>query len=118
MEKETVIVGGIAWGPETKVNELVHLIDATLSVHGISGVALAERVTADVIYWLESDSGGPHLPAPRAEHEVAADIAARIRANYTASANTYAHGGDFLVEAVADWIENPPEWVDVSWRKE
>ncbi len=37
-------------------------------------------------------------------------IADQVRRNCTPSSEAYSKGGDFLVYAVADWIENPPEW--------
>lgn len=37
-------------------------------------------------------------------------IADQVRANCTPSSEAYSKGGDALVYAVADWIENPPEW--------
>lgn len=38
-------------------------------------------------------------------------IAGQVRRNCTPSSEAYVKGGDFLISAVADWIENPPEWV-------
>ena len=49
--------------------------------------------------------------APR----VAELIVHKIRMHCTPSAEAYEKGGDFLVQAVADWIENPPDWVDAPW---
>jgi hypothetical protein len=49
--------------------------------------------------------------------EIAATIAAKVRANCTPPSEAHDRGGDFLISAVADWIENPPEWVDAPWRK-
>lgn len=40
-----------------------------------------------------------------------ATVAATVRRNCTPSGEAYAAGGDSLITAVADWIENPPEWV-------
>lgn len=37
-------------------------------------------------------------------------IADQVRRNCTPSSEAYAAGGDTLIAAVADWIENPPEW--------
>lgn len=37
-------------------------------------------------------------------------IADQVRANCTPTSEAYEKGGDVLVYAVADWIENPPEW--------
>lgn len=37
-------------------------------------------------------------------------IAEQIRRNCTPSLDAYAAGGDILVYAVAEWVENPPEW--------
>jgi len=37
-------------------------------------------------------------------------IADQVRRNCTPSGDAYQKGGDYLVYAVADWIENPPEW--------
>lgn len=37
-------------------------------------------------------------------------IADQIRANCTPSSEAYDKGGDVLIAAVADWVENPPEW--------
>lgn len=42
-------------------------------------------------------------------------IAASIRANCTPPAEAYQAGGDALIASVADWIENPPEWVKSTW---
>jgi hypothetical protein len=47
--------------------------------------------------------------------EAAREIAAKVRANCTPSSEAYSKGGDLLVYAVADWIENPPEWVKAPW---
>jgi hypothetical protein len=47
--------------------------------------------------------------------EVVVQIAAKVRANCTPSSEAYSKGGDTLVYAVADWIENPPEWVKAPW---
>lgn len=44
-----------------------------------------------------------------------ASIVASIRANCTPSSKAYEAGGDVLIAAVADWIENPPEWVQATW---
>src|SRR4051812_44699111 len=58
-----------------------------------------------------------------AEHDravaekTAATIVATVRAHCTPSSDAYATGGDPLIYAVADWIENPPEWVNASWVK-
>ena len=46
---------------------------------------------------------------------IAAQIVKRVRENCTPSAEAYAKGGDFLIAAVADWIESPPEWVNAPW---
>lgn len=45
----------------------------------------------------------------------AAIITDKVRAHCTPSQETYARGGDVLIYAVADWIDNPPEWVHASW---
>jgi hypothetical protein len=42
-------------------------------------------------------------------------IAETVRRNCTPSSEAYAAGGDRLIYAVADWIENPPEWV--QWQR-
>lgn len=42
-------------------------------------------------------------------------IVATVRAHCTPSSEAYEKGGDFLIYAVADWIENPPEWVHSTW---
>lgn len=42
-------------------------------------------------------------------------IVASIRSNCTPPHDAYAEGGDTLIAAVADWIENPPEWVKSTW---
>lgn len=42
-------------------------------------------------------------------------IVASIRANCTPPSEAFAAGGDLLIAAVADWVENPPEWVHASW---
>lgn len=38
-------------------------------------------------------------------------IAEQVRRHCTPSVEAYEAGGDRLIAAVADWIENPPEWV-------
>jgi hypothetical protein len=50
--------------------------------------------------------------------EVAATIVARVRDNCTPSHEAYTAGGDHLIIAVAEWIENPPEWVDAPWARQ
>jgi hypothetical protein len=42
-------------------------------------------------------------------------IVASVRANCTPSSEAYKAGGDHLIGAVANWIENPPEWVKSTW---
>lgn len=37
-------------------------------------------------------------------------IADQARRNCTPSSEAYAKGGDALIYAVLDWIENPPVW--------
>lgn len=37
-------------------------------------------------------------------------IADQARRNCTPSSEAYTAGGDTLIYAVLDWIENPPEW--------
>ena len=37
-------------------------------------------------------------------------IADQVRRNCTPSSEAYTKGGHILIYAVADWIENPPEW--------
>ena len=44
-----------------------------------------------------------------------ADIVARVRQSCTPSTEAYTKGGDFLIYAVAGWIEDPPEWVNAPW---
>jgi hypothetical protein len=44
-------------------------------------------------------------------------VAASIRHNCTPSPEAYAKGGDSLIYAVADWIENPPEFVKDGWAE-
>jgi hypothetical protein len=39
------------------------------------------------------------------------EIAEQVRRHCTPSSDAYTKGGDTLIAAVADWIENPPEWV-------
>lgn len=41
-------------------------------------------------------------------------IAEQVRRNCTPSSEAYAAGGDTLIRAVADWIENPPEWSTIE----
>jgi hypothetical protein len=48
--------------------------------------------------------------ADREEQEWRKAIADQVRRNCTPSSEAYSKGGDFLIYAVADWIENPPEW--------
>lgn len=45
------------------------------------------------------------------------EIVAGIRQSCTPSWEAYSKGGDFLVFAVADWIEHPPAWVNAPWVK-
>lgn len=42
-------------------------------------------------------------------------IVASIRQNCTPPSEVLLAGGDALVYAVADWVENPPEWVKATW---
>lgn len=44
------------------------------------------------------------------ENEWRKAIADQVRRNCTPTAEQYQAGGDTLIRAVADWIENPPEW--------
>ena len=37
-------------------------------------------------------------------------IADQVRRNCTPSSEAYSKGGDSLIYAVCDWIENPPDW--------
>lgn len=46
-----------------------------------------------------------------AKREERALIVREVRNHCTPSSVAYAAGGDSLIYAVADWIENPPEWV-------
>lgn len=39
------------------------------------------------------------------------EIAEQVRRHCTPSSEAYTRGGDFMIRAVADWIENPPGWV-------
>lgn len=48
-------------------------------------------------------------------NDMAKAIVQKIRAHCTPSSEAYEKGGDFLIYAVADWIENPPEWVHAPW---
>lgn len=50
-----------------------------------------------------------------APSDTAAQIVAAIRARCTPPHEAYTKGGDVLIAAVADWIENPPEWVEAPW---
>lgn len=45
------------------------------------------------------------------ERETLAAVARMVRAHCTPSSEAYQAGGDRLIAAVADWIEDPPEWV-------
>jgi hypothetical protein len=45
----------------------------------------------------------------------AASIVTKVRQNCTITMDAHDRGGDFLIRAVAEWIENPPEWVGASW---
>jgi hypothetical protein len=47
--------------------------------------------------------------------QVAAQIAEKIRASCTVPSEVAISGGDAIVYAVADWIENPPEWAKAPW---
>lgn len=47
--------------------------------------------------------------------EVAATIADRVRRNCTPSVEALSADDYHLIYAVADWIENPPEWIDAPW---
>lgn len=42
-------------------------------------------------------------------------ITEKVRLNCTPSSEAYERGGDFLIREVADWIDNPPEWVKAPW---
>jgi hypothetical protein len=48
-------------------------------------------------------------------NDTAKAIVSKIRAHCTPSSEAYEKGGDHLILAVADWIENPPEWVHAPW---
>ena len=88
------------------------------------------RLYTFAVAWQAQDSeSGPDLSGLRAsnaaefdewlsEHDAAlvSGITMRVRQNCTPSREAYERGGDFLVEAVADWIDDPPEWVDAPWR--
>lgn len=52
----------------------------------------------------------PPRTEPSTEHEWRAAIAEQVRRNCKLDWGTDKKGGDALVYAVADWIENPPGW--------
>jgi len=45
-------------------------------------------------------------------------IVTSIRASCTVPSEVAVKGGDLIVYAVADWVENPPEWVKATWADE
>lgn len=45
-------------------------------------------------------------------------IVSAIRQNCTPPTEALMAGGDALVASVADWVENPPEWVHGTWADE
>lgn len=47
--------------------------------------------------------------------EIVKAIAASIRANCTLDWDIIQQGSDATVYGVADWIENPPEWITTPW---
>ena len=53
---------------------------------------------------------GPVGATTMTEAEWRKVIADQVRRNCTPSTEAYQAGGDKLIYAVADWIENPPEW--------
>lgn len=74
-------------------------------------------------YALENVNDGPlasvNTSAALAEHDRAlvAEIATAIRRHCTAPSELIGQT-DPLLAFVADWIENPPDWVTVSYRQE
>lgn len=42
-------------------------------------------------------------------------IVANIHANCTVPSEVLNKGSDALIHAVADWVENPPEWLKATW---
>jgi hypothetical protein len=47
--------------------------------------------------------------------ETVAAIVSKVRLNCTLDWEVMKAGGDPIIYAVADWIENPPEWVKAPW---
>jgi hypothetical protein len=66
--------------------------DRWLAAHDADVLAAVRRVTPD------------------RETEWRKAIADQVRLNCTPPGEAYDKGGDALIYAVADWIENPPEW--------
>lgn len=76
------------------------------------------------IYGLTEVDASVHGPLTRlvpegSERErVVAQIVTAVRQNCTPPNEAYSLGGDHLIAAVADWIENPPDWVNAPWRSQ
>ena len=71
-----------------------------------------ERQGSEFDRWLiaiRADAAAQVVPQPN--RDVLAQVAGMIRRNCTPSTEAYQRGGDALIYAVADWVENPPEWV-------
>jgi len=71
----------------------------------------------DAMYWVRKARAALAALSRPVPDDTAKQIADRVRKHCTPSVEAYRRGGDFLVEFVADWIENPPEWVDAPWAK-
>lgn len=80
--------------PVTRENPVVGAIEA-------AKVEIAEGRRASVVI---------DVPDP-VTREALKTVADAIRRNCTPDWDAYQSGGDALIAAVADWVENPPEWV-------
>ena len=56
------------------------------------------------------------LEDERVDTEWGKVIATKVRANCTLDWDVMQKGGDAIIYAVADWIENPPDWVKAQWE--
>lgn len=80
--------------------------EGTVSVEGADIVA-----GAVIAHLFANDGKNPSFNHSPVEGEVEwrKAIADQVRRNCTPSSEAYTKGGDVLIYAVADWIENPPE---------
>lgn len=100
------------------------------NMHSDTAPARAETLAKIADRWLSealvnaqtrskrADGSVTHFGSPQASPGTASieqnwrtEIAAQVRRHCTPSSHAYAKGGDVLIAAVADWIENPPAWL-------